>query len=300
MKILVTGSSGLIGSALVPFLRTLGHQVVKVVRQQGGTDAVVWDPERGTCKLHDFEGFDAAINLAGENIFSSLRWSDEKKRKIKKSRVDATRTLCSCFEQLISPPKLLINASAIGYYGNQGAAAVSEDSPAGTGFLAEVCQEWEAAADPAERLGLRVVKLRFGVVLTAQGGMLGKMLLPFKMGFGGVMGSGQQYMSWIVLEDLLNVIRHALTCDSLKGAVNAVTENPVTNEEFTKTLGELLHRPTFVSMPAFALRLLLGEVADEVILSSTRAVPLRLQQSGFQFAYPKLEEALRALLRNSH
>lgn len=296
MKILVAGSSGLIGSALVPFLQRIGHEVVRVVRGADDKEAIVWNPEMGTYHPQDFEGFDAVINLAGDNIFSSLRWSVKKKEKIKSSRVNTTRMLCSCFERLKSPPKILINASAIGYYGDQGAEVVSENNPSGSGFLAEVCRDWEAAAESAEQLGMRVVRLRIGVVLSPKGGILGKMLLPFKLGFGGVVGSGQQYMSWIALDDLLEVIAYILMHDTLRGAVNAVTEYPVTNEEWTKTLGVVLHRPTFVPIPAFALRLALGEIADEVLLSSTRAVPARLQQSGFQFAYPKLEGALRHLL----
>jgi hypothetical protein len=297
MKILVTGSSGLVGTTLVPFLRNVGHEVVRVVRQPSNDkNTIVWNPEKGTYRLEDFEGFDAAINLAGDNIFSSLRWSDEKKKKIMSSRVDAARTLCACFKRLKSLPKVLISASAVGYYGNQGAVVVNEDSPSGTGFLAEVCREWEAAADSAQQLGMRVVRLRIGVVLTPQGGALGKMLLPFKLGLGGIVGSGQQYVSWITLDDLLNVILFALTSNSLQGAVNAVTENAVTNEEWTKTMGKVLHRPTFLPVPAFALRLIMGEVADEVLLSSTRAVPERLQQAGFRFAYPQLEDALRHLL----
>ena len=297
MKILVTGSSGLVGTALVPYLQKHGHQVVRVVRQVGDDkDAIVWNPEKGTYRLEDFEGFDAAINLAGDNIFSSLRWSDEKKKKIMSSRVDAARTLCACFERLQSPPKVLINASAIGYYGSQGAAVVNEDSAAGAGFLADVCREWEAAADEAQKLGIRVVRLRLGVVLSPEGGALGKMLLPFKLGLGGVVGSGQQYMSWITLDDLLSVILFALTNNSLQGPVNAVTDNPVTNAEWTKTLGGVLQRPTFLPVPAFALRLIMGEVADEVLLSSTRVMPTRLQHAGFRFAYPKLEGALHHLL----
>lgn len=298
MKILLTGSSGLVGNALVPFLRNSGHKVVKVVREPTKDDAAIfWNPEKNTYRLEDFEGFDAVINLAGDNIFSSLRWSDEKKKKILSSRIDATHTLCACFERLKSPPKVLINASAIGYYGDQGDKVVNEESAAGSGFLAEVCREWEAATQPAQVLGIRVVRLRFGVVLTPKGGALGKVLLPFKLGLGGIIGSGQQYMSWIALDDLLSVILFALTTHSLSGAVNAVTENPVTNKEWTKTLGSVLHRPTFLPVPAFVLRLIMGEVADEVLLSSTRAIPSRLHQAGFQFAYSELSRALEHLLK---
>lgn len=297
MKILMAGSSGLIGTALRAHLQEQGHTVIRLLRgeSKGEQDAIVWDPERGFFNRADFEDFDAVINLAGENIFSG-RWTKEKKRRIVDSRVKETRTLCTCLGSLQQSPRVLINASAMGFYGDQGDTLLTESSPNGHGFLAEVCRDWEAATEQAQLSGIRVVMLRTSIVLTPKGGALAKMLPPFKLGLGGVLGDGKQYMSWVTLEDMLGIISFALDDTSLQGPINVGTPNPVTNEEFTKTLGKVLNRPTILPVPAFVLRLALGEVAGEV-LSSTRMSPKKLLNARYAFLLPNLEEALLHLLQ---
>ena len=257
MNILITGASGLVGSAVIPVLITAGHQVIRLVRSQPKlVDELQWDPLTGIRDLARLEGLDAVIHLAGENIAAG-RWTEEQKRRIRDSRVTGTQTLCTALMQLALPPKVLISASAMGYYGDRGEELLHEESLPGRGFLPEVCMAWEKATKSAEKIGIRVVLLRIGVVLSSTGGALAKMLLPFKLGLGGVVGSGQQYMSWIALEDVIGAISHALTTEALWGPVNCVAPNPVTNREFTKTLGHVLNRPTLLPVPAFALRLVL-------------------------------------------
>jgi uncharacterized protein (TIGR01777 family) len=297
MKILVSGSSGLIGSALVPFLTSDGHTVRRLVRDRAGAregDAV-WAPSAGSLDPQALEGFDAVVHLAGENIAGG-RWNARRKAKIRDSRVKGTRLLCDSLCRLAHPPQTLIGASAIGFYGNRGGASLNEGSPAGKGFLPEVCREWEGATGPALRKGIRVVNLRIGIVLSPSGGALAKMLTPFKLGVGGKVGDGSQYMSWIALDDVTGAIRHTLTNERLAGPVNAVAPNPVSNLEFTRTLGKVLRRPTIFPMPALAARLVFGEMADELLLSSTRVEPARLKTSRYRFHYPSLESALRHLL----
>ena len=298
MKVLVTGSTGLVGSALVSCLVGGGHNVTRMVRTKKirGKDEVGWDPAAGAIDSAGLEGLDAVVHLAGESI-SSGRWSTEKKAKIRDSRVSGTRLLAETLSRLAKPPKVFVSASAIGYYGDRGAETLVEDSGPGTGFLAEVCRAWEAAAEPAARSGIRVVHPRIGVVLSRNGGALKMMLLPFKMGIGGKIGSGEQYMSWITLDELIGVIRHLLIADTLAGAVNAVAPRPVTNLEFTKSLGRVLSRPTVMPMPAFAATLALGEMAEELLLASARVEPARLLASGYKFRHPELEGALRHVLR---
>ncbi len=298
MNILVTGSTGFIGSALVPFLTTGGHRVTRLVRSlpRPGELAVRWDPEVGTVEMAGLEGLDGVVHLAGENLAAG-RWTAEKKARIRDSRVQATRLLCESLAGLSHPPKVLVCASAIGYYGNRGDEVLPEESAPGSGFLAGVCREWEAAAAPAAQKRIRVVHMRFGVVLDPVGGALAKMLVPFRLGLGGPIGTGQQYMSWITLDDAVGVVQHALTTDTLQGPANAVAPNPVTNREFTKTLGRVLRRPTMFPMPGFAARLVFGEMADELLLSSTRVEPRRLLAAGYGFRYPELEGALQHLLR---
>jgi hypothetical protein len=294
MKIVVSGASGFIGSALVPFLTSQGYQVARLVRskvQPGGKD-IHWDPSAGFIDVPALEGCEAAVHLAGENIAEG-RWSSEKKARIRNSRVEGTHLLAEALSELKSKPKVLVCASAVGFYGNRGAEIVREDSSPGSGFLAEVCQEWEAAAKPAKAKGIRVVHLRTGIVLSANGGALGKMLLPFKMGVGGVIGSGEQYWSWISIDDMLGVVHLALTNPQLNGPVNAVSPNPATNREFTKTLGRVLSRPTIFPMPAFVARAVFGEMGEEMLLASTRAEPSRLVAAGYRFKHPELESALR-------
>ena len=296
MKVLVTGSSGLIGSALTPLLTTGGHTVVRLVRDAGkrrpGT--VAWDPGSGVIDTAALEGFDAVVHLAGENI--SGRWTAEKKARIRDSRVEGSRHLVRALTGLARPPKTLVAASAIGFYGNRDADLVDEDSAPGAGFLADVVREWEAATRSAAARGIRVVNLRFGVVLSAAGGALATMLPPFRFGFGGPVGSGEQYMSWIAIDDAIGAVLHALLTPTLSGAVNAVAPNPVTNAEFAKTLGRVVSRPAFLPLPAFAVRLAFGEMGEELLLASTRVEPHRLKESGYEFRFPALEGALRHVL----
>jgi uncharacterized protein len=296
MKILVTGSSGLIGRALVSFLTADGHQAACLVRgNRTGAERLVWDPGSGRIDPASLEGFGAVVHLAGENI-AGARWTPEQKARIRNSRVKGTRLLADTLAGLSSPPGVMVSASAIGYYGDRGEELLTEDSPPGDGYLAEVCREWEAATHPASRKGIRVVILRIGIVLTPAGGALARMLLPFKTGVGGTVGSGRQYMSWITLDDTIGAIHHCLMSDSLRGPVNAAAPRPVTNREFTKTLGRVLGRPTLFPAPAFALRLAFGEMADALLLASTRVSSGRLESSGYKFRQPDLEGALRHLL----
>lgn len=296
MKILITGASGLVGAALMPALIAAGHQVTRLVRSPPRTaDEIHWDPMTEIRDLARLEGMDAVVHLAGENIASG-RWTPERKARIRNSRVQGTRTLCQALTQLALPPKVLISASAMGYYGDRGAEVLDEDSSPGRGFLSEICCAWEEATKPAEKSGMRVVLLRIGIVLSPTGGPLAKMLIPFRIGLGGVIGSGQQYMSWIALDDLVGAIAHVLTVEALHGSVNCVSPRPVTNREFTKTLGSVLNRPTLFPLPAMILRLGLGEMADDLLLSGARLEPKRLRETHYQFRYPQLEGALRAVL----
>jgi uncharacterized protein len=296
MNILVTGASGLIGTALVSSLASSGHEVTRLVRGQPTSEGKTarWDPMAGTIEAGAIEGVDAVVHLAGENI--AERWTSAKKAKIRDSRVKGTQLLCETLTRLSSPPKTLVSASAIGYYGDRGDAVLTEDSPPGQGFLSEVCRAWEAATEPARQHGIRVVQLRLGVVLSAKGGALAKILPPFRLGLGGVLGSGQHYMSWIALDDAVGAIQHAIATDALQGPTNAAAPRAVTNQEFTKTLGNVLGRPTAIPLPAFAARLMFGEMADEVLLASARIQPTKLVASGYQFRYPELEGALRHVL----
>jgi hypothetical protein len=256
---------------------------------------VLWNPESGSLDAALVEAHDAFVHLAGENLAAG-RWTRARKARIRDSRVKVTRRLCESLARLSQPPKVLVSASAVGYYGDRGEEVLTEESPSGAGFLAQVCREWEAACGPAVQKGIRVVNLRTGMVLSAAGGVLQRMLPLFRRGLGGRVESGRQYLSWIALDDLVGVIVHALTCDKLAGPVNAVAPNPVTNLEFTKVLGRVLRRPTFLAVPAWALRLALGQMVDELVLVSTRVAPVRLAATGFVFRYPELEGALRYVL----
>lgn len=295
MHVAVTGSSGLVGSTLVPMLTTGGHQVTRLVRRSAGEGEVQWDASAASFDAAKLDGVDAVVHLAGENIAAG-RWSTEVKRRIRDSRVHGTRILCEGLAGMATPPRVLICASAIGFYGDRGDEFLDEASSAGEGFLAEVARDWEAATQPAAEAGIRVVSLRLGVVLSPRGGALEKMLTPFKLGGGGRVGSGRQYWSWISVDDAAGAFLHALMTQSLSGPVNAVAPHPVTNQEFTKTLGKVLGRPTLVPMPAFAARLALGEMADELLLASTRVTPGRLLDSGYTFRHSTLEDALRHVL----
>jgi len=296
MNVLVTGSSGLVGSALGPLLSSNGHQVIRLLRSKpyAGEARRFWDPEAGTLDSGALEGLDAVVNLAGENIAG--RWTDAKKAKILNSRVKSTRLLSVALSRLARPPKVLVSASASGFYGDRGDQLLTEESASGSMFLSEVCRQWEAATKPAAQAGIRVVVLRIGVVLSAGGGALARMLTPFKLGAGGRMGSGRQFWSWIALDDLLGATLHALNTPALHGPVNAVAPHPVTNLEFAKILGRVLKRPTLLPMPAFAARLAFGQMAKELLLASARMEPARLLATGYKFQYCGLEPALRHLL----
>jgi uncharacterized protein (TIGR01777 family) len=298
MRVAVTGASGLVGSSLLPFLSTGGHSVVPLARGSSSSaagDNPRWSPEAGLLDPDSIEPVDAIVHLAGEGIASG-RWTQERKARIRDSRVIGTRNLVRTLGQLERPPRTLVCASAIGFYGSRGDQVLNETSSGGEGFLAETCREWEAAALEAARLGIRVVLLRFGVILTPSGGALAKMLPPFRFGGGGVLGNGRQYMSWISIDDAVGAIHQALLDESLVGPVNTVAPEPVTNREFTKTLGRVLRRPTLFPLPAPGARVLFGEMADEMLLSSARVVPAKLNQAGFAFDDPKLEPALARLL----
>ncbi len=296
MKILVSGSTGLVGVALTSSLREQEHEIVSLVRRPAtGTGEVAWDPTGETLDGAAVEGMDAAIHLAGENV-AARRWTAEQKAKIRDSRVQGTYLIASTLAKLKEPPRTLICASAIGYYGDRGNEVLKETSESGTDFLSEVCRKWEAAAKPAADAGIRVVFVRYGVILSPKGGALAKMLLPFRLGVGGKIGDGQQYMSWISLDDALGAAQHALTTEGLSGPVNVVAPHPATNVEFTKTLGRVLRRPTLLPMPAFAARLAFGEMADGLLLASQRVEPAKLLASGYEFHHALLEPALRHLL----
>jgi len=295
MQIAVSGSSGLVGSALLPFLTAGGDRVTRLVRKDAGVGEIPWDPAGGVRDLSHLEGVDAVVHLAGENIAAG-RWTAARKEEIRRSRVEGTRRLSESLARLPRRPKVLVSASAVGFYGDRGDEILKEDSAPGTDFLAQVCREWEAATEPASRAGIRVVQLRFGMILSPAGGALKKMLLPFKLGAGGRIGSGTQYVGWIGIDDVAGVIHHAIVTESLQGPVNAVAPTPVTNAEYTRTLARVLSRPAVAPMPAFAARLAFGELADALLLASQRVIPTRLQASGYKFRYPELEGALRHLL----
>jgi uncharacterized protein (TIGR01777 family) len=293
MKVLISGASGLVGSALSESLKVHHEQIVPLVRDD--RDGVHWNPTVGMIDEGGLENFTAVVHLAGDNIADG-RWNAAKKRHIRDSRINGTRLLAESLAERSRKPAVLVCASAIGYYGHRGDEPLDESARPGEGFLPEVCVEWEQAAQPAVDAGIRVVHVRIGVVLSAKGGALVKMLTPFQLGVGGIIGSGKQYMSWIELSDLVAVIEHAIADAALVGPVNAVAPEAVTNRTFTKTLGKVLGRPTIFPMPAFAARIAFGEMADALLLASTRVVPSKLQQSGFTFHHAALEPALRHVL----
>ncbi len=297
MTILVTGGSGLIGRRLIPFLEQRGHRVLRLVRSRdlAGERAVYWSTAEGGFEWDESGPIDAVVHLAGESILG--RWTGAKKARIRDSRVDPTRNLCAFLAGLASPPSVLVCASATGFYGDRGDELLGEASPPGDGFLPEVSRLWEAATEPARDAGIRVVNLRIGMVLTPEGGALAAMRTPFRLALGGKVGDGRQYMSWITRDDLVSVIDYALESDVLAGPINAVAPKAVTNAEFTRTLGRVLHRPTPFSVPAFAVRLLFGQMGSDLLLASARVEPRRLREAGFQFEHAELEAALLALLR---
>ncbi|MBP90825.1 MAG: TIGR01777 family protein [Planctomycetaceae bacterium] len=296
MKIAVSGSRGLVGSALLPLLERASHEVHRLVRGIPAGDDIGWDLKTGEIEHEKLAGLDAVVHLAGEGIAEG-RWTAAKKARIRDSRVNGTRLVCEGLAKLERKPSVLVCASAIGYYGDRGDEKCDESAPPGVGFLPDVCTAWEDATLPAVHAGIRVVNLRIGVVLSTRGGALSKMLLHFKLGLGGIVGDGKQYWSWISLDDVVQATVHCIDADGIRGPVNGVAPNAVTNREFTKTLGRVLRRPTLFPMPAFAARLALGETADALLLCSAHVVPHVLQESGFQFQHEDLESALMQLLR---
>lgn len=298
MRVAITGSSGLIGSAMVARLRADGHEVTRLVRGRGhagGPGAVHWDPARGEVDAAGIEGHDVVIHLAGESLVGL--WTKRKKARIRDSRVQGTRLIAEALAGLARPPGVLLSASAIGYYGARPPdEVVDEGTPAGSGFLAETAQAWEAAAEPARAAGIRVVHPRFGLVLSPRGGALAAMLPVFRFGLGGRLGSGAQVWSWIALDDVVEAALHALRTDSLDGPVNFVAPEPVSNAEFTRVLGRVLRRPAPFAVPASAARLAAGEMAEEMLLTGARVSPRRLLETGYRFRFPTLEPALRHLL----
>jgi len=292
MNVLIAGASGLVGSALIPALESEGATVTRLVRTSPGAAEIEWHPNNDQIDSAALEGCDAIINLAGENIAAG-RWTDDQKRKIHDSRVNGTHLLSEAIAKLKQKPRVFLCASATGIYGDRGDEVLDEQSDSGGGFLAGVCREWEQATKPAVDAGVRTVNLRFGPILAREGGMLAKLLTPFKMGVGGKVGSGKQYISWVAIDDVVAAMKLALQDQSIHGPLNIVSPHPVTNEEFTKTLGHVLSRPTALAMPAFAVRLAFGEMADEMLLTSQRVIPKRLSDAGYEFAYPELEGALR-------
>jgi uncharacterized protein (TIGR01777 family) len=296
-RIVVTGSTGLVGQRLVQELEQAGATMIRAVRRpvQDSARELFWDPKGGEIDVGKLEGVDAVVHLAGENI-AGHRWTATFKERIRESRVEGTRLLSEALSRLRAKPQAFVCASAIGYYGDRGDQALAESATPGADFLADVCEAWEAACQPARDAGVRVVNLRIGVVLSAEGGALKKMLTPFKLGAGGRIGDGRQYMSWIALDDVVGAIQFILANAAMAGPVNAVSPQPATNAEFTKTLGRVLHRPTIFPMPAFAARLAFGEMANALLLSSTRVVPQALTSAGYSYRWPQLEGALRHLL----
>jgi uncharacterized protein (TIGR01777 family) len=295
LDVLVSGPTGLIGSALIPALEERGHRVRRLTRSGGSAENTVWwDPSAGEIDTGRLDGVDAVVHLAGESIVG--RWTRAKKARIRESRVRGTRLLAETLAGLPEPPAIMVSASASGYYGDRGNELLSEESAPGGNFLAGVCEEWEAAANPARQVGVRVVHPRFGIVLSTAGGALGTTLPIFRLGAGGKIGSGRQYWSWVVIDDVVGAILHALEEDSLNGPVNVTVPDPLTNAEYTRTLGHVLGRPTIFPLPAPAARVMLGQVADELLLASQRIEPVRLKETGYSYRYPELEGALRYLL----
>ena len=296
MNILLTGASGLVGSALLPFLTEKGHKVAKLNRSASDPAQPRWDTAAGTMDLTPAGPLDAVIHLAGENI--AQPWKRAVRNRIRESRIQSTKLLSQTLAELNTRPRVLICASATGYYGDRGDELLDEQSLPGHGFLPEICREWEAAADPARAAGIRVVHLRFGLILSTRGGALKRMLPPFRLGLGGKLGDGHYFWSWIALDDVLGVVNFAMEKTTLSGAVNTVSPFPITNREFTRTLARVLRRPAFFTVPPFLLEVLLGQMAHEALLCSFRVSPVKLVQAGFQFKFTALEPTLQHLLRD--
>lgn len=309
MHVLISGASGLIGSSLAPRLLAGGHTVSRLVRATGrggggggggaggaGAGATIpWDPDAGVLDPSRLSGVDAIVHLSGESIAAG-RWTEKRRERIRNSRIRTTRLLAETLARMNPRPAVLVHASAVGYYGDRGQDVLTEASGPGSGFLADLCRDWEAASMPAQDAGVRVARLRIAPVIGPNGGMLAAILPIFRLGLGGRLGSGRQWMPWVSLEDLLSILSKALTDGSMRGSINATAPEPVTNAAFTRALGRALHRPTLLPAPAFALRLALGAMADELLLASQRVVPEALLRGGFRFAHPRLEDALSTAL----
>jgi hypothetical protein len=292
LRVAITGASGFIGEELKHFLTTGGHEVQVLVRRAAeNTGEISWNPAAGTIDAAALENLDAVVNVAGESIMKG-RWSDARKKRYVSSRVDSTRLLCGALARLKNPPRVLVSASATGFYGDRGETSVDESSPKGAGFLPDLCQAWEGATQTASDAGIRVVSLRFGIVLSPRGGALRQLLTPFKLGLGGVIGSGKQYMSWIAIDDAIGAIHESIFTQELKGPVNAVSPTPMTNRDFVKTLASVLHRPAFFPVPSPMVNLAFGEKGRTVLLEGARVLPTRLQSAGFEFFFPTLRETL--------
>jgi uncharacterized protein len=294
LRVGITGSSGLVGQALIQLLQTQGHTAIPLVRDVNAAPegAALWNPDTGLVERDKLEGIDAMVHLAGEPILG-FRWNDDKKRSIKESRTRGTDLISRTVAAMSAPPGVLVSASAVGIYGDRGNEILSEDSRVGKGFLAGVCKVWEAATEPAQRAGVRVAHLRIGMVLSPIGGALGTMLLPFKVGIGGRLGSGRQYVSWIDVDDLAALILHIIRTESLSGPVNGTAPYPVPNASFSATLGRVLGRPTVIPVPGFAVKALFGEMGAELLLSGARVQPEKVLRSGFEFQFPSVEDSLR-------
>ncbi len=299
MKVLISGSSGLVGRALVRSLESSGDRATRLTRPGStlASDAIVWDPSSGSLDAGRLEGFDAVVHLSGENI-AARRWSAEQKARIRDSRVKSAELLANALAGLDSPPEVFACASAVGYYGDRGDEILNEDAAPGSDFLAEVCAEWEGATAPAANAGIRVANMRIGVVMSAADSMLAAVTPIFKLGLGGRLGSGAQYLSWISRNDLVRAIEWILRHNHLRGPLNLCSPNPVTNSEFARTMGRALGRPALFPVPSFALRIAQGEMAD-MLLASARAEPAKLSASGFEFLHPRLEDALRWALTDT-
>jgi uncharacterized protein len=297
-RVLISGASGPIGAALLPALKASGARITRLMRQDSGRSAgtessLAWDPAQPLA-AEAVSGFDVVVHLAGESIVG--RWTESKKKKIRDSRVVGTENLANALAQAQNKPRVLVSSSAIGYYGDRGDEVLTESSPPGSGFLAEVCRQWEGATRAAAEAGIRTVQIRTGVVLSSRGGALGKMLTPFKMGAGGRIGDGRQWMSWIDVEDLVGAVLHIVDRDGLQGPVNLVGPKPVRNAEFTQTLASVLDRPAMFPMPAVAVKLAFGEMGETVLLGSQQVEPTQLVNSGFRFRFQRLRESLEHAL----
>lgn len=297
MRVLVSGASGLVGKELVKSFEARGWDICRLVRKEPANDTeILWNPEEGQIQVEKLEGFDAMVHLSGDNL-SSGRWSEDKKRQIRDSRVGSTLLLTTAMQELEKKPEVFVCASAIGFYGNRGDEIMTESSEPGDDFLSWVCRDWERAVDPAKVAGVRAVNLRIGMVLSSKGGALKKMLPGFVAGLAGNLGSGNQYVSWISITDLVKIIHFAIENKQVEGPVNCVAPEPVRNKQFTKTLAKVLSRPAVIHAPAMGLRIAFGEMADAIMLSSTRVMPETLTRLGFKFDHPTIESALRHTLR---